>query len=331
MEKLALLEVIDRDGRVRQVHAVTRWPLHVGRSLECDLVLDDPHVAPRHFSVEHSPETGVTVTVGETVNGLRCGHRLLAAGTREVRLGGGEEWVAGHTRLRLRLPDEMLAPELPLPQLSGWRAGGLLAVLVGLALWTTWGEYLDADPGDFLPRLAPVLIGVFALLALWCFLWAMGSKIFQHRFDYWTHVRIASTGLLASGVLGAGLGVLAYSTSWVALSRIREPVEAMVLAMAVYAHLCAVQPQRRKAFGWAVSAAAVAGLAVAAAFRYHNTGRFAEELYMATLPPPALRLAPAVSPEIFLQGAAEMKARLDRKAQESDEDVTADEDADSEE
>ncbi len=230
MEKLALLEVIDRDGRVRQVHAVTRWPLHVGRSLECDLVLDDPHVAPRHFSVEHSPETGVTVTVGETVNGLRCGHRLLAAGTREVRLGGGEEWVAGHTRLRLRLPDEMLAPELPLPQLSGWRAGGLLAVLVGLALWTTWGEYLDADPGDFLPRLAPVLIGVFALLALWCFLWALGSKIFQHRFDYWTHVRIASTGLLASGVLGAGLGVLAYSTSWVALSRIREPVEALVLA-----------------------------------------------------------------------------------------------------
>lgn len=322
MEKLALLEVVDRDGRVRQAYPVTHWPVRVGRSLECEVVLDDPHVAPRHFSVDHTPEGGVTVTVGETVNGLRCGHKLLAAGSRAVR-PSGEEWVAGHTRLRLRLPDEMLAPEQALPQLSGWRTAGLVAVLIGLGLWTSWGEYLDADPGNLLSRLAPVLIGIFALLALWCFLWALGSKIFQHRFDYWTHVRIASTGLLASGVLGAALGVLAYSTSWVVLSRVREPVEALVLAGAVYAHLCAVLPLRRRAFGWGVTAAAVAGLGVAAAFRYHNTGRFTEELYLATLPPPLLRLAPAVSPETFLQGAATMKDRLDKKARESDDDDAA--------
>jgi hypothetical protein len=94
----------------------------------------------------------------------------------------------------------------------------------------------------------------------------------------------------------------------------------------VYAHLCAVLPQRRRAFGWGVTAAAVAGLGVAAAFRYHNTGRLTEELYLATLPPPVLRLAPAVSPETFLQGAATMKDKLDKKAKESDEDAAPDED-----
>ena len=111
-------------------------------------------------------------------------------------------------------------------------------------------------------------------------------------------------------------------------SRIREPVEALVLAAAIYAHLRAVLPQRRKAFPWAVGVAAIAGLAVAAAFRYNRTGRLTEELYLSTLPPPALRLAPAVPPETFLQDVVTMKARLDRKAQESDEDVASDEESD---
>lgn len=319
MDKVALVEVLDRDGHVRQAVTVMQWPVRVGRALDCDVVLDDPYVAPHHFSMA-AQDGRLHLAVGETVNGLRCGRELLGAGRTDVR-SAGEDWLAGRTRLRVRLAGETLAPEQRVPQPSAWRLATLLTVLVGLLGWSAWTQYLDSDPGQFLTSLAPMLISIATLLAGWSFLWALGSKLFQHRFDYWTHVRIAATGLLASGVIGAVLGVLAFVTSWVLLSRLREAVEALVFAGAVYAHLGAVLPQRRRVFAWVVGSAAVAGLATIAAFQYQRTGRFVDELYLTTLPPPVFRLAPAVEPQTFLGEVAAMKDKLDAEARESDEDV----------
>jgi hypothetical protein len=319
MDKVALVEVLDRDGHVRQAVPVTQWPVRVGRALDCDVVLDDPYVAPHHFSVA-AAEGRLHVSVGETINGLRCGRERLPAGQTAV-LDAGEDWLAGRTRLRVRLAGETLPAEQPVPQPSAWRLAALLAVLAGLVGWSAWTQYLDSDPGQFLTSLAPMLISMAALLAGWSFLWALGSKLFQHRFDYWTHVRIAASGLLASGVIGAALAVLAFVTSWVLLSRVREAVEALVLAGAVYAHLGAVLPQRRRVFAWVVGSAAVAGLATVAAFQYERTGRWVDELYLTTLPPPVFRLAPAVEPQAFLGEVASMKEQLDAQARESDDDA----------
>ncbi|PPE71217.1 FHA domain-containing protein [Caldimonas thermodepolymerans] len=322
MDRIALIEVFGRDGAVCQVVPVRQWPVRVGRALDCDVVLDDPHVAPHHLSI--GAEDGrLHVMVGDTVNGLRCGGQHLPAGSAAVR-PAGEDWMVGRTRLCVRLPGEQLAPEQPLP-LQGGRLVPLALALAGLFAWTAWSHYLDTEPGEFLTSFAALLITVSALLAGWSFAWALGSKLFQHRFDYWTHVRIAATGLLASGVLGATLGVLAFATSWVLLSRVRDAAETLVLAGAVYAHLGAVLPQRRKVFAWVVGSAAVAGLVTMSAFQYQRTGRLSSELYLTTLPPPALRLAPAVPPQAFLEEIAAMQASLDAKARESDEDAVLEE------
>ncbi|MCM5680796.1 FHA domain-containing protein [Schlegelella sp. S2-27] len=324
MDKIALIEVFDRDGSVCQAVPVQQWPVRIGRSLDCDVVLDDPHVAPHHFSVG-ADDGRLHVMVGETVNGLRCGRDVLPSGSAAVR-SPGEDWVAGRTRVRVRLAGEVLAPEVPLPRPSAWRMASLLAVLTGLVGWSAWTQYLDSDPGQFLSGLAPLLISVAALLAGWSFLWALGSKLFQHRFDYWTHVRIAATGLLASGVLSAVLGVLAFMTSWVLLSQVRDAAEVLVFAGAVYAHLGAVLPQRRRMFAWGVGAAAIAGLATVAAFQYQRTDRFGPELYLTVLPPPAFRFAPAVAPDEFLEEVAATKDSLDAKARESDDEAMPEED-----
>ena len=37
-----LIEVLDRDGQVRQSFPVAQWPLRVGRALDNDVVLSDP-------------------------------------------------------------------------------------------------------------------------------------------------------------------------------------------------------------------------------------------------------------------------------------------------
>lgn len=317
MERLGVLEVLDRDARVRQVFEVTRWPLRVGRSLDCEVVLDDPHVAPEHLHLRPA-DGGVALTVGDTVNGVRCGRRHLRAGDEAVR-PPGEEWWVGQTRVRLRLAGEAVPAELPLPVAGRWPVAGLLLALAGVLAWTAWGEYLQTEPGEFLSGLAGASLSMLAVLGIWSFLWALGSKLFQHRLDYWRHLRIASVGLLASGVVAAGLGVLAFATSWVLLGRLGGAAEAAVLAATVWAHLAVVLPGRRRLLGWAVGAALVSGLAVAAAFQYQRTGRLFGELYLTTLPPPSMRLAPAIPPAQFLDEARALQGALEQAAREDGE------------
>ena len=51
METLALIETLDRDGQPRQILRVSQWPVRIGRAIDCDLVLDDPHVAAHHATL----------------------------------------------------------------------------------------------------------------------------------------------------------------------------------------------------------------------------------------------------------------------------------------
>lgn len=329
MERLAVLEVLDRDACVRQVFEVTRWPLHVGRSLHCEVVLDDPHVAPEHLQLQPA-DGGVALTVGDTVNGVRCGRHHLRAGEVAVR-PAAEDWWVGQTRVRLRLAGEAVPAELPLPVAGRWPVAGLLLALVGGLAWTAWGEYLQTEPGEFLSSLAGASLSMLAVLGTWSFLWALGSKLFQHRLDYWRHLRIAAVGLLASGVIASGLGVLAFATSWVILSHLSGAAEAAVLAVTVWAHLAVVLPGRRRVLAWAVGSALVCGLAVAAAFQYQRTGRVFTELYLTTLPPPWMRLAPTVPPAQFLDEARALQAALEQAARkDGDDSVPAEEAEDAE-
>ena len=56
---VAVLELLDRDGHVRQSVAVPHWPLRIGRALDNDVVLSDPHVAAHHLVLEPSGAAGL--------------------------------------------------------------------------------------------------------------------------------------------------------------------------------------------------------------------------------------------------------------------------------
>lgn len=49
--RLALIELLERDGRVSRVLDVHAWPLCLGRALDNDLVIDDPHLAAHHATL----------------------------------------------------------------------------------------------------------------------------------------------------------------------------------------------------------------------------------------------------------------------------------------
>ncbi|WKB54659.1 FHA domain-containing protein [Eleftheria terrae] len=327
MDKLALVEVLDRDGLPRQAFAVTSWPVRLGRALDCDMVLDDPHVAPHHLVLHAGPE-GLRLQVGDTVNGVRLGRLWLQAGESALR-PAGEDLVLGGTRVRVRLASDPLPPEQVVPHAGRWRPGltsSALATTGAWGLWQAWEHYLTTDPGNFLAGLV-VLLPAFLVLAGWAVVWALASKLFRHRFDFWTHLRIAAAGLLLSSVVGATLGLLGFMTSWTWLSRCSELAQALVLSGAIYRHLCAVLPARRRRLAVGTVLLTAAGLATGAALRQQQSGRLSGELYMTTLPPPALHLAPSVPADTFLQEAAGLKQQLDRAVQDSADDNGEDTDA----
>ena len=176
----ALLEAIDRDGHVRQVWAIRHWPARIGRALDNDVVLTDPHVAPHHCRLDRPADGPLRLETGETVNGVLVGTRRIGAGMAAELLperDGEIELVAGRTRLRLRLAEAPLAPELPLATQTARRLRVvptlvLAALLVGGVAFAT---YLDSDPDNFVRGLGNTLLAGLAVAALWCGAWALLS------------------------------------------------------------------------------------------------------------------------------------------------------------
>ncbi len=134
---LGLIEAFDRHGALLARAPITRWPVTVGRALDCDLVLDDPFVAPRHLRIDRAvnePRT-VQVEVLETRNGARLQRKQYGQG-EHFDWPDGAPIDLGHTHITLRLADAPIADEQPLPQFP-WRTVGTTAALVmlGVPAW----------------------------------------------------------------------------------------------------------------------------------------------------------------------------------------------------
>ncbi|WP_144006703.1 FHA domain-containing protein, partial [Pelomonas sp. KK5] len=93
----AVIEVLGRDGQVRSVHKIRRWPASIGRSPECDIVLDDAHMAPAHAQLQwNGAAEGPQLQLLPSLNGGWLGEHRLAAGA-SAALGGTALFQLGAT------------------------------------------------------------------------------------------------------------------------------------------------------------------------------------------------------------------------------------------
>lgn len=322
--RLALIEQLERDGSVRMRHAVTHWPVRIGRAFDCEVVLDDPHVAAYHAELAPDDEGWLVVRTLDTVNGALLGARRLAAGQTGVLTDAGLLQL-GQTRLRVRRPGESLAPERALapPSGSGVRAVLVLAAVVMLLLFAD--HLLDLDPGAKITEMLPPLLGVAIGVMLWSGSWGLGSKLFQRHFVFLPHLRLALWLLLAITLADELLHGLAFALSWAWPSRIAPWIQLALVAVLVHAHLSLLLPALRRVLARSIALVFAAGMGVSMALTWQRTDRLFDELYTATLGPPMLRLAPAVEPARFLDEVRALKEPLDRHAREDAPGETADE------
>ncbi len=318
--RLALLDLLDRDGQVRQSLSVAHWPLRIGRALNNDLVLGDAHVAAEHLSLTHD-EQGLRLVVGNTKNGVQFGSKKLAAGASQPLPTSGDapEFNIGRTRFRLRLPGHTLAPELPLAVVAPLRQR-LVPIFVAalvLVLGMLFNTYLDTDADGLGRAIGGALLSTIAGALIWCGAWALLTKTFTHQARFGWHLRVFLISSIAWLAVGALPAVLAFAFSWPLLTDFTFLGTYVVGAAALYFHLLAVEPARPRTLRWAAVACAVTGVALTLWFNVQRSDQFGEELYMNHLFPPAMRLAKPVANNTFIDDLALLKAPLDKKAKDT--------------
>ena len=299
---LAVVEVLDRypgdghdghDAQVRQTHVVTAWPLRIGRALDNDLVLADPHVAPHHLVIGPA-ETGARLIVGDTRNGVQLGAQRLAAGAHHEVPGSGPavEMTVGRTPLRLRLPGHVLAAELPLDAAPPRHRHGAQIAAAALALMAAlqFSTWLDNDPDGWLRAAASMAFAAIVAVSVWSGVWALLSKTFTRRSRFGWHLRVVLFAGCVLTVVGLVPNLLAFMFSLPVLADFGFVPSYAVAAAAFYFHLLAVEPAPPRLMRGVAVTGFVAAVALTFWQNQQRTDRFGDDLYM-THPLPA-RAAP---------------------------------------
>ncbi len=328
--RLALIELQERDARsgrsVDRVVDVWQWPLTLGRALDNHVVLDDPHVAAHHAVLSPDEDGQLMVLPLPSRNGVLLDGVLLGgihATARTPVPAKGAVLQLGATRLRLRLPATVLAAEQPLPRQASAGRLATAGLMLGVFLLLLADHALTLDPGGDYAAWLPAFVGLPAALLTWCGLWALMSKLFQHRFDFSGHLRILLPWMLA--ITLADLlwpqAAAAIAAPW--LWKLGAPLQALLAAGLVRAHLAHVLPLHQRSVNLGVAAMLVVGGALSLAGTWRSTDSLSPAPYMSTLPMPALRLAGTVPSATLVQDMAPLAAQLAQrvnKARKDEED-----------
>ncbi len=324
METLALIETLDRDGQPRQVLRVSQWPVRIGRAIDCDLVLDDPHVAAHHATL-HWREDGLHVEPTDTLNGVRLGRAAIAPGSTP-QLPASGQLTLGATTLRVRLATEVLAPEqrlVDLHQHERRHAIVLVALIVFASVWKGFELWLSATPGAQGSALAWSYLSAPAGLVIWCAVWAIGSMLFQRRFAFWAHLRVALTWLLIAVVTEAVSAQVAFALSMPAIEKFGRLVFVGAIAMMMWHHMGLLLPARRRAFALAIASAVTVGGGLLLIDRSMQQQPLVGNLYLGTISLPGMRLAKTVPADAFVKSAAPLEKTLSHWAKPGDDDDDA--------
>ncbi len=313
----AVVELLGRDGRATLVQRVAHWPVRIGRSPACDIVLDDGHLAAEHAELHLTPEGGVRLKLLDSRNGGAVSAKRLASGDEAALPPGGAFQLAGCS-LRLRTSADVLAPEhlLLVDKTRHWALVPLLLLSMVFFQWVDRWSAVDPDARwvDYAsPLLAPL-----AFILGWAGLWSLASQIFQHRFPFATHLRRALVVIVALQVLEWLLPAVAYAFSWprlMALESLATPVGAAVL-IAWHARL--VWPGARRTLNGGIAALLLLGLGLQVGGRQEQQYVFGPP-YLASLPPPALRVVGTQPPEALIESLKPLKAELAKQARKDNE------------
>jgi len=303
------VELLARNGDVLQRQCVDALPIRIGRGYANDVILDDDYAAPSHAVVEPGADGRLVLRDLGSRNGIVVRGRRV----QNVALAGDTVARIGHTALRVRAADWPVAPELVDRTFHGWEGvlpGALGLLLAGaVALLARW---LADDSLFEVARYAEALAAGLAVALLWGGAWACANRLFARHARLGRHLFVFGCGVTALAAYVLLGSTLAYAFSAEAFTHYASHVAVVLVAGAVYFHLCTIRPQNRVRYRWICAGLAVLCSSLILAGNIQRTGRVSDELYMAVLMPPTVRVSPDHGLDEFMRGVEAMKGPLDR-------------------
>jgi hypothetical protein len=312
------LELLLRDGSVQQRLALTeqhlREGLKIGRALDNDLVIDDPHSAAHHALLTIDPEQNrALVRDLGTLNALHGPKGRRAA---KLSLSDAQPWRIGHTQLRVRCTGWPIEPEQRLASRHMWLWSLLaLSLILSRTAWDTW----LTEANNLKPPYLYALTGTAAGLAVWSAVYALLGRILGGVDRFFTHLLIACSGVLALLVLNITLEVLAFSASWLWPLIIDSYVGIIVVALTVRAHLRLADPRHWPYTRYAVGLVAALAMLIPLAQGWISKQRLTDVQTISHIEHPALRLAKPVDAASYFQGNTQLQEKaLARRQRDSE-------------
>jgi hypothetical protein len=307
------IELLTRDQNLITRQRFEQLPITIGRGYNNDLILDDPYIAANHALIEMSATGEIVIRDLDSENGL------VQQGKRQSQIKLDHHSIRlGHSILRFRHAGyqvEKALKDKASHRWEGWPpaiAGLLMITLSGLiSVWLSSTAKLTAISA--ITSISYMLIAVLVWAGIWAFATRMmsgsGSRFGRHIF-----IVACAAVLLDSWELIST--TLAYAFSLEFLTLYASHIGIAIAAGMIFFHLSTINDEHPKRFIISALVIALVSSSFVLISNYKNNGQLADNLYMTTLLPPALRLSGNMPVASFIENAKELKPKLDKIRQE---------------
>lgn len=319
MEPVMLVDVLDDHGNVQQRLRVdgAGGQCRIGRSLACEVALDDAFAAPEHARLTLQPDGRVLVQDLGTRNGTRFERHMVDP--REGRLIGSGMLQVGRTRVRVRTGEVLLAPERLFRRdlLQRHRTllsiAGVLACLL-FAAFMAWTR----EPEKAVEAILFAVLLALVVLAIWAGTWSLVSRLTVGSWQLRIHVALAAICIALWGWGFWLYTVAAFALQWRWLGPVAAVLAGVISYVAAWRHLrYATRLRRAGAMALAVVVPLLSGGLWWLADLQLDPRTVNRVEQGARILPPSMRVAPSMDLGDYLSDVATLKREANRNRQQS--------------